>query len=355
VGTFSYRVMIRQSDGFPPAYKTWPTKQEAKEWAQQEEAGRRRGSYFPDKSLQKRSLGELVDRYVNIVLPAKLKSAKDVIRHLNWWKKKLGKYSIQTVTPDLIAQCRQELAEGITEKGSKRSPATVNRYLASLSAVMTYGVKECSWIQANPCLRVTKFKESSGRDRIVSEEECIRILEECRSSRNEHLLPIVMIALTTGMRRGEITGLTWACIDLDRGLINLKDTKSGKPRTISLVGTPLQILQERFRNKKIHALYVFPAKKCFGQIAIRKAWDEALKRAGIENLRFHDLRHTFATYAAEAGASNIELATAMGHQTLQMLQRYTHMNGAITHRLSIAVHQRLLEDKNGKDKTSKTC
>ena len=155
-GTFSYRVMIRQSDGFPPTYKTFPTQQEAKDWAQQEEARRRRGAYFPEQTSQKKTLSDLLDRYMIIILPGKPKSSKDIKRHLDWWKKNLGKYSVHTVTPDLIAQCRQQLAEGITSKGTKRSPGTVNRYLASLSAVLSYGVKECGWIRDNPCLRVSK-------------------------------------------------------------------------------------------------------------------------------------------------------------------------------------------------------
>lgn len=123
-GTFSYRVMIRQSDGFPPAYKTFPTRQEAKDWAQQEEARRRRGAYLPDQESRKRTLCDLIDRYEIIVLPAKPKSAKDIKRHLDWWKRSLGKYSVQAITPDLIAQCRQQLAEGVTSKGTMRSSAT---------------------------------------------------------------------------------------------------------------------------------------------------------------------------------------------------------------------------------------
>ncbi len=151
-GTFSYRVMIRQSDGFPPASKTFPTRQEAKDWAQQEEAKRCRGAYLPDQALQKNTLGDLIDRYVLIVLPGKPKSARDIKRHLDWWKAQLGQYGIHKITPDRIAQCRQQLAEGVTYKGTQRSSATVNRYLASLSAVLSYGVKECGWIQDNPCL-----------------------------------------------------------------------------------------------------------------------------------------------------------------------------------------------------------
>jgi integrase len=346
--TFSYRVMIRQSDGFPPTYKTFPTLQEAKDWSKQEEACRRQGAYFPEQAKAKHTLSELIDRYVATILSSRPKNTRDTKRHLKWWKERLGKYGVQNITPNLIAIYRQELIEGITYKGSKRSPSTVNRYMAAFSAVMTYGVRECGWMQHNPCSRVTKFKETRGRDRVASIKECEHILMECKHSRNEHLLPIVLIAITTGMRQGEITGLTWNCIDLDKGIISLKESKNGQPRTLSLVGQPLVILRERFARRQPTNPYVFPAKKRFGQIAIRKAWEEVLKRAGIKDLRFHDLRHTFATYAAESGASNLELATAMGHQTLQMLQRYTHMNAIVTNRLSTEVHQRILGENNEK-------
>ena len=153
-------------------------------------------------------------------------------------------------------------------------------------------------ILASEC---SKFQESKGRDRIASREECNRLLEACQNSRNEYLALIVLLAITTGMRQGEILGLTWDCIDFDRETITLKETKNGRPRTVSLVGQPLQLLRDQYLKRSLHPHFVFPAKKRFGQISIRKAWDEALKRAGIQELHFHDLRHTFATYAAEAG------------------------------------------------------
>lgn len=345
-GTIRYRVMIRQSDGYPPASKTFPTKEEAKHWAKLEEANRRQG-YAPSDRNNKQTLADLISRYEMIILPTKPKDARNMKRHLDWWQNRLGKYGLNKISPDLIAKCRQELAEGDTYKGTKRSPSTVNRYLATLSSVFTYGVKECSWLTDNPCLRVTKFTEPKGRDRIVKVEEFGRLFEECKNSKNEHLLPIVVLAITTGMRKGEILGLTWDCIDLERHTITLKETKNGKHRTVSIVGEALELLLSHYQKRNSNTHYVFPAKKRFGKISIRKAWEEALKRANIQNLKLHDLRHTFCTYASEAGASNLELATAMGHQTLQMLQRYTHMNAKITHRLSSAVNERIFKDING--------
>lgn len=346
-GTYSYRVMIRQHDGFPVAYKTFPTLQEAKDWSVQEEAHRRQGVYLSYRAIDRKTLADLIDRYAAIVLPTKPKNARNTQRLLAWWKNKLGKYAVQNITPDLIASCRLQLSEGKTPRGTQRSPATVNRYLAALSGAMSYCVKECGWIQSNPCLRVSKFKESSGRDRVASVEECNRLLHECNQSRNKHLLPIVLLAITTGMRLSEITGLTWDRIDLEREQIFLRETKNGRSRTVALVGEALELLKRHLQYRKPGNPYLFPAKKRFGRISIRKAWEEACKRARIENLHFHDLRHTFATYAAESGASNLELATATGHKTLQMLQRYTHMDAKITHRLSLAVHQRIMEETHG--------
>lgn len=338
--------MIRQSDGYPPASKTFPSKQEAKDWSKQEEARRRQGYGHSDQIKGKHTLADLLDRYETIILPTKPKDAKNMKRHLDWWRNKLGKYGLPKISPDLIARCRQELVEGVTSRHAKRTPATVNRYLATLSTVLTYAVRECGWITDNPCLRVTKFKESRGRDRIASCDECPRLLEECKNSRNEHLLTIVLLAITTGMRRGEILNLTWDCVDLEHQVINLKDSKNGRPRTVSIVGQSFDLLRSHYSKRNTNVPFVFPAKKRFGKICIRKAWEEALNRASIKNLRFHDLRHTFATYAAESGASNLELATAMGHQTLQMLQRYTHMNANITHRLSSAVDQKIKDVYN---------
>lgn len=215
-GTNSYRVMIRPNDGLPTTYKTFPTFQEAKDWSIQEEARRRQGIYFPEQLKKRHTLSELVDRYIELMSSEKVKSAEDILRHLNWWKGKIGKFTLNHITPDLIAKYRKELIEGHTPQGELRTSATTNRYLASLSGVLSYGVKECGWISVNPMLRVSKLKEARGRERVLTKEECERLLSACAQSKSPFLLTVVTLAISTGMRQGEILGLTWDNVDLNQ-------------------------------------------------------------------------------------------------------------------------------------------
>jgi integrase len=224
-GTHSYKVMIRAQDGFPPAYKTFQNYQDAKHWAIQEEARRKQGLYSSTPTRKQNTLGNLIDSYIENILPIKPKSAKDMTRHLAWWKKRLGRLPLSRMTSQIIAQCRRELSQEVTSKGTLRSSSTTNRYMASISSVFTYGVKELGWLSDNPSLRVSKLKEPTGRDRILTQEECTRLLQACRQSSNEYLYAIVLLALTTGARRGEIFSLTWDCVSLERGAIQLKKNK----------------------------------------------------------------------------------------------------------------------------------
>lgn len=347
--TYSYRVMIRAQDGHPKISKTFPTFQEAKEWASQEEARRRLETYFPEKAKKKRVLEELIDLYLQLLPHTQHKSLRDINRHLSWWKSKIGKMVLNEISAELISKYRKELLEGLTPKGTKRTGSTVNRYMASLSAVFTYGIKECGWIVENPVFRVRKLKESKGRDRILSPEEFERLLHACKQSKNPYLVTILLIAVTTGARRGEILALNWNDIVFDKKLICIKDSKNGRPRSIPIAEEVEVYLQDHFNKHNPHIPFVFPSQKRFGQICIRKAFDEALKRAEISNFRFHDLRHTFATYSnKEEGASNMELMTAMGHSSPQMTRRYTHLDITYTKKLTNSVIKHLIRKNDAK-------
>ena len=207
-GEISYKVRVRLK-GYPTQTATFKRLTDAKRWAQQTEAAIREGRHFKTSEAKKHTLGDLIDRYTRDVLPTKPKSQKKQESQLEWWKDKLGAYTLADVTPALISECRDELLKGTTYRGTVRSSATVVRYLAALSHAMGVAVKEWQWIEQNPVSNVRKPSESRGRVRFLDKEERARLLEECNKSSSSYLYPIVVLAISTGMRQGEILNLRW--------------------------------------------------------------------------------------------------------------------------------------------------
>ncbi|MFT4554343.1 MAG: integrase, partial [Chlamydiales bacterium] len=214
-GKKSYRVRIRLR-GYPIQTATFDRKTDAKKWIQDTESAIREGRHFKTREAKKHTFGDLIDRYVENVLQPRKRSRQERFTHLAWWKERLGDYLLADVTPALIAETRDSLARGVTYRGTQRSPATVVRYLASVSHAFTIAVKEWGWVDDNPLRKVTKPKEPRGRVRFLNEKEQARLLEACKNSPNPYLYTIVILALSTGMRQGEILNLTWADVDTDK-------------------------------------------------------------------------------------------------------------------------------------------
>ena len=341
-GTTVWRAIVRKK-GYSSACNHFERKQEAEDWAQNVERQIRLGQFKLDQHLQVHTVTELIERFIQAGALEHHRSAEDTLRHLNYWKSRLGSYALVHITPELVGKERQVLMETPSAKGLKRTSATVNRYLASLSSILSYAVCQLHWISENPCLSLQKLKENPGRDRVLSVDEIERLLVACRESKSPYLYCVVLISLTSGARQGEILNLEWKHIDFENKLASLKETKSGRPRSISLSDQVLEELRRLFKTRHPLKLLVFASKTAFGRVDMKKAWQEALKRAGISDCRAHDMRHTFATLAASQGASNLELATAMGHRTLEMLQRYTHLDAQVTKKFSKQISEQILQ------------
>ena len=163
----------------------------------------------------KHTLSELIDLYIERVLPSKPKNAKNTRRHLLWWKQELGHLLLAQIRPSLIAEKRDELLAGFISSGRLRSPSTVVRYLSSLSHVFSKAVKEWEWVRENPVLKIEKPRQSQGRKRVLDEIEQKRLLKACEKSGSKELFLIIAIALGTGMRKGEIMSLCWKDINLN--------------------------------------------------------------------------------------------------------------------------------------------
>jgi integrase len=328
-GKASYRVKVRLK-GFPVQTATFSRMTDAKKWVQDTESAIREGRHFKTTEAKKHTLGELIERYTRDVLPTK-KDGEKQASQLEWWKEQLGAYTLADITPALLAEFRDKLASGITPRGTPRNPATVVRYMAALSHAFTIAVNEWQWLEDSPMRKVTKPKEARGRVRFLSDDERTRLLTACKESTSPLLYPVVVLALSTGMRQGEVMGLTWDDIDLNRGRAILQDTKNGDRRAVHLSGLALEQIKELSKVRRIDTNMLFPEKARAGKkpqkpIDLRAPWEKVLEKAEIENFHFHDLRHSAASYLAMNGATLAEIAEVLGHKTLSMVKRYAHLS-----------------------------
>lgn len=320
--------------------KTFGGINEAKKWAKATESLLKSKFDLVTINENKYTLGDLIDYYIEHYLPRKPKSYKDYLRQLTWWKKQLGKYLLADITKSMIIQCRDSLIGSISRNNKKILPSSANRFHASLSHVFTVATKELEWIEKNPFLNIRKLKEPKGRVRYLSDIERETLLHECRVSKNPLIFTIVVVALSTGARRSEILNLKWKDVDFERQRAILHDTKNGEKRILTLKGYALQLLENLYTKNGDMNRYVFARSDGKLPIEIKRAWENVVIRAKLEDFRFHDLRHSAASYLAMNGATMLEIAEVLGHKTLDMVKRYSHLSESHT--------SKVIEDMNNK-------
>lgn len=325
-GKISFRVKVRIK-GYPDQTATFPRLAEAKRWAQQAECAIREGRHFKTTEAKKHTLAEAIDRYGREILPGKPKAQAQYLIHLHWFRREIGEYALADVTVALLVQCKNKLLSETTPRGTARSPATVNRYLSALSSVFTAAINEWEWLEDSPLRKVKKPKEPRGRVRFLDDGERVRLLAACKASSNAVLYPCVILALSTGMRQGELMRLKWSDVNLKEGFIILHETKNGERRRVPLAGLALTLLRDHAKIRRIDTELLFPGTLHKDRpINLRKPFETALNRAQIADFRWHDLRHCTASYLAMNGASLAEIAEVLGHKTLHMVKRYAHLS-----------------------------
>ncbi len=176
-GDITYQAIIRVK-GYPTLTATFERKTDAKDWANEKESAMKRGKKIKDAESQKHTLSELIDRYIEVEVPQR-KSDQDKFKmQLLWWKNRIGAYLLSDITPSLLSAQKSYLLKEPSLKPKKgqttRSNATVNRYMACLSIVLSKAVKEWEWMDDNPMLKVSKLKEPRGRTRHLSTKEVVK-------------------------------------------------------------------------------------------------------------------------------------------------------------------------------------
>ena len=300
--------------GTPDQTKSFLSLQEAHKWARSVEIEIDRGTYVDTSNAQKTTMAELIERYIEDVLPRMKGEIEDRIR-LNAIKKHPAcKIRVSNLTPTVMGKYRDD-------RLTKVSAGTVIRELAYLSSIINHARREWGINIDNPIRMVRKPQSPQGRDRILStsERQALLVAVKPAGRRNVWLEPVVKFALETAMRRGELLSLRWNNIDLNRRTALLETTKNGERRLVPLSSSAIDTLNKLPRHIGGE---VFPVSAC----ALAAMFNRAVVRAGISNFRFHDLRHTAITELAKKLPNLVELSAVSGHKSLKMLQRYYHPN-----------------------------
>ena len=306
-----WQARIRRK-GHPDIAKTFFTRQDAERWARSTEVELDRGCYVNTSQAQRTTLGDLIDRYIEFVLPRMKGASDDLIRLKAMKRNRVCNTVLSALRPDELGKYRDERLQTV-------AAGTVIRELAYISSIINHARKEWGISIVNPVPLVRKPTAPKGRDRQLSTDELARLMRALEPSgrRSVWMQPLVMLALETAMRRGELLALRWSDIDLTSRTATLLDTKNGDKRVVPLSSRAIAVLQSMPRN--IGGV-VFP----INGFTVSAAFDRALERAEITDFHFHDLRHMAVTELSKKLPNVIELAAVSGHRSLKMLQRYYH-------------------------------
>ena len=326
--TIGWQAQIKRK-GFPLQVKTFRTKSEATQWATVTESEMMRGVFVSRSESERTTVDDLIDRYAREVLPTQKGGHREVsrVKHI---KEGLGKYSLAALTSSLIADYRDARLKIV-------GPQSVKHELGLLQRALKRGAQEWGIALPGgiPTLTVKKPSLPNARDRRLVDDEEERLLAACGEARNAWLRPVVIFAIETAMRAGEMLetkgtagedgerpirsiGLLWKNVDLHKRIALLPETKNGTARTVPLSSTAVEVLKGLPRSLD---------GRVFGTTyeGIHLAFVRACRRAGIDGLRFHDLRHEATSRLFEKGFNPMEVSAITGHKTLQMLKRYTHL------------------------------
>jgi integrase len=297
-------------DGYPDQTKTFLTKSDAEKWARAIESEIDKGQFVNVSEAQRTTLGDVIARYLAEVTPTMKGALEDTIRLKAMMRKPVTRWSMTNLSAVRIAAYRDERLKEV-------SAGTVIRELAYLSSIINHARKEWGINVPNPVQMVRKPQSPQVRSKVLTDDEIAKLLQalEPIGRRGHWTKPAVQLALATAMRRGELLSLRWEHVDLQNRTAFLSDTKNGESRTVPLSSTAIHVLAGLPR----HISGVVIPVKFF---TLDAAFKRARKRAGLDDVRFHDLRRTAITRMSEKLPNVIELAAVSGHKSLMVLKRY---------------------------------
>jgi len=299
-----------QRKGQKDLARSFINKPDAEKWARSVEIEIDRGTYINTDYAQKTLFKEILQKYLDDVAPNMRSADNQIIRVKKLMKHPIAEVNMAQLSPKHMADYRDERLKVV-------KPNTVIRELAILSSVINHARHEWGLNVINPVTMIKKPSSTQGRDRILNDEELGRLFNQLEKISTWYK-PLAEFALETAMRRGELMSLLWVNVNFEKCVAFLPITKNGDSRYVPLSMKAIKILKLLPRDIEGR---VFPLNK--GTVSI--LFLRASRRARIEDIHFHDLRHMAITRLASKFSNPIEIAAISGHKSLSMLKRYTHI------------------------------
>lgn len=270
------------------------------------------------------TFGELVDWSLTLPRTNQVKSIYKIKQHCRRLKEVFGSMRAEEIKPSMIEAYQQKRLTETSYRRTLYRPASVNRELEVMRRIYNLAMRE-EMVSKNPCWKVTRLSERNARDRVLSKEEFDGLIKEVP----QHAADIVSVAYYTGMRAGEISCLTWDRVNMKEEYFNLtpRDTKTGEARHVYFNKEVKNVLDRLKKIRHLSHQFVFTYKGNPIK-SIKYSLTKALERMGINDFRFHDLRHTFVSNARKAGVDRSVIMKLTGHRTLSMFTRYNTVDQA---------------------------
>lgn len=273
------------------------------------------GKWFETQAGEEKTFREMMEKFESEYF-SNLASFKSCKCYIKWLISFFGNYTILKITPRLISDFKiRRKAEGV-------KPATIRRQLDIMKRAFNLAIREWEWCRENPVTKISMERLNNKRDRWLTIEEEDKLLQSCPPRLKE----IVVFALNTGMRLGEICSINWQGVDLFRKTATVFKSKNNERRTIPLNQKVFELLKSKTKVRSIKTDLVFHSQNHtpLDKGNIRRAFCVTLEKMGIQDFRLHDLRHTFATRLVQAGVDLYKVQTLLGNKSPIMSQRYAH-------------------------------
>jgi integrase len=306
--------------GFKDVSKTFPIAADAIAWAEatKKELGaqRKRGATRPE--LPTLTIAGLIREYLADENIKGLKSFPDYNSLLSWWTLHYGTVRISDFSVLTVTEARTALVPG-------RAPATVNRHLSAMRTVFNWGRNRQFVPMERGWPTKMMLREPKGRTRYLSDVELKAVLAEAKK-RGPTEYAMLVVSLATGVRQGELLRLTWADVDFERERVRILETKNDTSRAVHLPATAVEALKAVKKLPVVGArCFLDHRGKPYVKDTIHQWWNVVRNQAGITNFKWHDLRHSCASFLAQKGATLLEIGSVLGHKSPSVTMRYSHL------------------------------